>query len=415
MHRSNTRPGGSSATSSAFPSRTASPSSAPVYREVTVDARTEGGTTIAGEYVVDRAIVGADAASYRHPAKITAAGSGFVMHISRESQTFPVTDSVEPRFVERSSADSQSSRAARPSLDSPNGLLTGALVSERGDDKIPLITLDQHETTISQMHSDYELAKVRRQEERHNYLERIDALQAKLQYLTKEAAEIAKRSANDAEAGSIEEELAKKDEKIALLMEEGQKLSQTELKHVNTIRKLRARSIEDEKCGIQNRRRVEDLEKVAQVAQERAKRAEVGEREETERVKALQRVINGLEKVKSECEISTSVIADLRQQAAQAKALNEANGASNYKSLFETEKRLTVGLRDEISNARIEKQLSEERHRAHIKDIVEKTDRKEEKARAVEQELRSELTVSLTSLTNHTFSDHNSSRYSKVD
>ena len=399
VHRGNMKLGGSSATSSACPSRTASPSNAHSGRDVVVDARTGEGTTVAVDYISERGGVRDGSASDSDPAKIGAAGLSVIMHIPRKDQTVPVTDAPEPGFVERTSTDSQVSKAARSSLDLPDGLLTGAFIPDRADVKIPLILQGQHETTISQMRLDYESAELQRQEETHNYLERIDALQAKLQYLTKEAAEIAKRAADDAKAGSIEEKLAKKDEKIALLMEEGQKLSQTELKHVNTIKKLRARSIEDEKRNIQNRRRIEDLEKVAQVAQERVRRAEAGERGEAERVKALQRVTKDLENVKSEYENSTSVMADLRQQLAQAKALNETDDASNYKSLFEKEKRLTVRLRDEISNAKIEEELSEERHRAHIRDFVEKTDRKEEKAKAVEQELRSELSVSLTNST----------------
>ncbi|KAL9122747.1 MAG: hypothetical protein Q9187_000708, partial [Circinaria calcarea] len=313
--------------------------------------------------------------------------------IPRQDQTFPVPHSPEPRLLERSSAGLQDSRAARSSLDLPEELSNGVLISERRDNKTPLITVDQYETTISQIHSDYEVAELRRQEETHHYLERIDTLQAKLQYLTKEAAEIAKKSANEAQAGSLEEKLARKDEKIALLMEEGQKLSQTELKHANTIRKLCARSTEDERRISLSRRRVEDLERMAQVAQERAKRAEAGEREEAERVKALQRVANEIEKVKSECEAYTSIIADLKQQVAQAKASTEKDYASDYKSLLEKERRLTVELRHEISNAREEKKLSEEIHQVHIRDIVEKADRKGEKAKVAEQELRSELKI----------------------
>lgn len=414
MSRSNTKHGGSSATSSAFPSRTASPSNAAVGRQGSVDARTIEDTIIAGDRIINTPGPSNHSEPNGDSAKVSA-GPSAIIQIPQQDQTLPVPHSQEPRLLERSSAELQDSRAAISSLELPEELSNGALISERRDDKTPLITVDQYETTISQMRSDYESAELRRQEETHHYLERIDTLQAKLQYLTKEAAEIARKSANEAEAGSIEERLARKDEKIALLMEEGQKLSQTELKHVNTIKKLRARSTEDERRISLSRRRVEDLERMAQGAQERAKRAEAGEKEEAERVKALQRVANEIEKVTSECGSQNFIIADLRQQVAQAKASTEKDDATDYKSLFETERELTVGLRHEISNARKEKKLSDEIHQVHIRDIVEKNDHKGEKAKVVEQELRGELKVSRTILPNHTADfDLNCCRYSKV-
>ena len=74
---------------------------------------------------------------------------------------------------------------------------------------------------MATMREEHAAAEKQRQEEMHTFLEKIDALQAKLQYLAKETVAAAKE-ANSATATSEEKRLAEKDERIALLMEEGE-------------------------------------------------------------------------------------------------------------------------------------------------------------------------------------------------
>ena len=75
--------------------------------------------------------------------------------------------------------------------------------------------------------------------EHHTHVERVDALESKLKYMTREMTESARKSAASAAAGSVEKRIAEKDEKIALLMSEGQTLAATEHKHRSIIKKLR--------------------------------------------------------------------------------------------------------------------------------------------------------------------------------
>src|SRR5690606_8820782 len=104
--------------------------------------------------------------------------------------------------------------------------------------------LADYEAAMAKLQADHESAELRWQKELHGYVEKIDALQSKLKYLAKDAAESAKKAAASAEKGSIEKELLGKDERIALLLEEGQKLSMTELEHRTTIKKLRQQAAE---------------------------------------------------------------------------------------------------------------------------------------------------------------------------
>lgn len=112
------------------------------------------------------------------------------------------------------------------------------------------------------------------QEELNQYIERIDALQAKLHYLSKEAAESARKAAVAADAGSLEKKILEKDEKIALLMDEGQRLSKTEMNHLTLIKKLRAQIMTYNKEQEAAKLRAEKAERSLRIMEDRARKAE---------------------------------------------------------------------------------------------------------------------------------------------
>ena len=277
-------------------------------------------------------------------------------------------------------------RATTPNtLDSPNvnGVLTDLGL------KIP----EQYEKVIEQMRSDHEAAELRRQEETHTYLERIDALQSKLQYLTKEAAEVAKNASADAKPGSPEQKLAAKDEKIALLIEEGQKLSQTELKHMSIIKKLRAKSTEDDKFVADSKRTLEKLEKSAQDSRERAKRAEAAEKRASERTKALAKVEKDLEVARADREAKDALIQDLQIQLSQATlAAKDAEMKANAEALA-AERRRAAELTDEVLSTKTEKELAEKHHHNELRELREKVEREKERARISEIERQGEQNI----------------------
>lgn len=305
----------------------------------------------------------------------------------------------EPAFAEsempRSSMDSHRSALIRLSLDleqidrdridlpKANGHV---LEAERR-------TPDQYETDIKQLRSDHETAELRRQEETHEFLERIDALQSKLQYLTKEAAETAKRASASATPGSDSQKLAAKDEKIALLIEEGQKLSQTELKHMSIIRKLRAKSTEDEKALGETKRRAEKFEPIAREAQDRAKRAEAAERRATERTKSLVKLQNDLEIMRSDRDAKVIAMDSLQKQLSEALiAAQEAEGKAQAEAL-EVERKRTAVLAAELSQLRSEKVTAEKRYTTEIRELKEKAERDKERARVTEIERQGEQNI----------------------
>lgn len=302
---------------------------------------------------------------------------------------------VQDVMSNRPSLDSHRSGSLRPSFDLPrppadfpsspkmNGFI------EIKDANTP----SQYQRTIEQMRSDYEAAELRRQEEVHIYLERIDALQSKLQYLTKEAAEIAKNAKSEAQPGSAEDRMAAKDEKIALLMEEGHKLSQTELKHMTIIRRLRAKATEDDKRVTEMKRLSEKHEQAATKAQERAKRAEEAEKRASEQARSLPSLLDDLETMRADRDAQDVLIQDLQAQLAEAMSAARQAEEKAQSEALQAEKKRTADLGDELSKIRIEKELAERQYQGELRELRERFERERERARMAEMERQGEQNV----------------------
>ncbi|CAD6566187.1 MAG: hypothetical protein ASARMPREDX12_003108 [Alectoria sarmentosa] len=305
-------------------------------------------------------------------------------------------DTKDDSSIPRPSLDSRGSISTRQSLE-----LTRATTPNATDSpKLNGIVVDsnlnmpeEYEKMIEQMRSDYEAAELRRQEETHIYLERIDALQSKLQYLTKSAAEVAKIASEEAQSGSLEHKMATKDEKIALLIEEGQKLSQTELKHMSIIKKLRMKSTEDDKVLADFKRTTEKNEKMAREAQERAKRAESAEKRALERLKSFGRIEKDLENVRADRDAKELLVQDLQIELSQAtSAAKEAEVKANAEALS-AERRHVADLTDELSSIQSEKELVGKQHQNELRGLKERAEREKERARVAEVERQGEQSI----------------------
>ncbi|KAL8781910.1 MAG: hypothetical protein Q9194_000103 [Teloschistes cf. exilis] len=295
----------------------------------------------------------------------------------------------------RLSFDSHRSSSVRPSLDLPrpsievrspskaNGVILERAVKASSD----------YDKNIKQMQSDYEAAELRRQEEVHTYLERIDALQSKLQYLTKEAAKMAKNAKEEASPGSIEDRMAVKDEKIALLMEEGHKLSQTEMKHMSIIKKLRAKSLEDDKRTAEMKRVSEKHEQAAQNALDRAKRAEETEKRASEKVRGLPKLMRDLETLKAEHDAQDSLIQDLQAQLSVATSAARQAEEKMQAEALQSERKRTADLREELSKTNVDREVAERQYQMELRDLRETSERDKERARIAEIERQGEQSI----------------------
>ncbi|KAL8975083.1 MAG: hypothetical protein Q9197_000690 [Variospora fuerteventurae] len=303
----------------------------------------------------------------------------------------PVTQ-VDELDSHRPSLDSRMSTSTEPSLDlAPASAEVASSLKINGiTASVGTNTPSQYQETIEQMKSDYEAAELRRQEETHIYLERIDALQSKLQYLTKEAAEIANTAKSVAEPGSVEEKLAAKDERIALLMEEGHRLSQMELKHMSIIKKLRAKAADDDKHVAGMKRLSEKHVRAAREAQEKAKSAEEAEKRASEQAKSLPKLAEDLESMRADRDAQDAFIQSLQNQLAEATSAARQAEAVAHAEALDAQRKRTADLADELSTMKIEHEIAQRQYQTELRELRERSEREKERARIAEIERHGE-------------------------
>ncbi|EEP78547.1 predicted protein [Uncinocarpus reesii 1704] len=249
------------------------------------------------------------------------------------------------------------------------------------------------DTAVSQLQAEHSAAEAQWQQEMHTYIEKIDALQAKLKYLAKEAAESAKNAAASAAPGSIEKKLSEKDERIAALMEEGQKLSKTELEHRATIKKLRQYISESTKSQADTKRRMEKMEKDLSNAENKAQLFEQAEKRALSKLNSQSKAEKDLESANAERSVLNAKIANLNLQLSKAVARAETAERKIKSESSEAESRRVAELKDDLSSAKIEREISEEKLRREIRDLKESLEREKERGRVQEMELRGEISV----------------------
>lgn len=295
----------------------------------------------------------------------------------------------------RISIDSFRPSTPRDSIDSSRNHIPRASLDIRPDDpsetqisstKSP----EEYETLLRQLQSDYQTSELQRQEEVHGYIERIDALQSKLQYLAKESVEAARKASGAASNGSLDKKLADKDEQVALLMQEGQQLSKKELSHLTTIKKLRSKIQEDTKEVSDAKAKQEKAERDVVVITEKWKRAEASEKRISERLKGYTLLQKDHEALKGELASKDATIANLQVKLEEEIALEKQAEAKLAQETLEVERQRVADLEEELVNLRIEKTLASDRAASQIKELREKMDKEAERTRMSELEMKKE-------------------------
>ncbi|KAM0309835.1 hypothetical protein ABEW05_004917 [Botrytis cinerea] len=404
----NAQKAGAQSTSSNVPSRTGSPITVGESPRQSLDATSNlggdeatkrvsqdlGSTTIANASELDTPTV-----EVQSSAPIVEPTTEITTESQQASPNVVAALKAEP--TSRLSTDSTTSSIPRVSIDSipHNETIASASLDEPSVtipaiDAVPISKSPaQLEAALSQLQSDYETSELQRQEEVHGYIERIDALQAKLKYLAKESLESASNAKNAAPSGSLEKKLAEKEQQVILLMEEGQVLSKKELTHMTTIKKLRAKILEDNKEVAEIKKKQEKAEKEAASLAERLKRAEGAEKSLSERNNVINRLRKELDAVKIERDTKDTVIANLKAQLENDAAEEKEAEAKIANEALQAEKKRVAELEDDISNLKIEKQLVNDRAQIQLKELREKIDREAENARIAALEMKNEQQI----------------------
>ena len=231
------------------------------------------------------------------------------------------------------------------------------------------------------------------QEEINGYIERIDALQAKLNYLSREAAESAKQAAAAAQSGSAEKKMLEKDEKIALLMEEGQKLSKAEMKYITTIKKMKSQALAASKEQDEMRIKAEKAQKIAATMEERARRAEAASKRAEENFAASLTTAQDLDAILKERNALSATLAEMKGELSRANARAEEAEARAQAALAERERKRNDKLQDDLMSAKMERELSEEKLKREISDLQASLQREKEHSRVMETEMLGEQAV----------------------
>ncbi|ROT37037.1 hypothetical protein SODALDRAFT_335254 [Sodiomyces alkalinus F11] len=343
----------------------------------------------------------AGSASVGNPETPSSRNSGEIA--SRPCQTSPVSNDLpkqppSPPSTPMTASVEQSEDREYPSLpsktrsldDSDNGPrpLSSERPATRQEQSKPPPSTCQNCVAYEARMSDL---KAEQQKETHRLVEQIDALQARLQYLAREASLSAKKYVAESAPGTAERKLAEKDEKIYLLMEEGRSMAVTEQRHRNIIKKLKTELSTTEKTAATHQEKYTKAEAKVEALQTRV--AQLDELEEVydESQRQLSSVCFELEFLQAEVVSKDATIADLRRQVHAALDETESASSKNAIEALRAEQQRNRELNEAIDSLKTEKSLVVEDANKRVADFADKADKAAERAKAVEVELRNEL------------------------
>ncbi len=229
------------------------------------------------------------------------------------------------------------------------------------------------------------------------YLERIDSLRRDLQTLVDSVSDSARKSAAtskeaaiSAQSGSLEQKLSQKNEKIALLIEEGTRWSKTEMDLRSTIKKIRVQAVAGNKENEAAKLRAEKAERASKTLEERAKKAEAASKRAEQNLATNSGATKELEAARKERDALNATLGDVRSQLSKANLRADAAENKAQSEQLEMEKKRTRELQDHLSSAKIERDILEEKLRREIKDLQATLHRERELARSMESEMLNE-------------------------
>ncbi|KAL7892556.1 TATA element modulatory factor 1 TATA binding domain-containing protein [Trichoderma sp. SZMC 28014] len=236
-----------------------------------------------------------------------------------------------------------------------------------------------------------EEAKLRHREEIQEYVERIDSIQSKLQYLSKNAADSAKQAASAAPSGSQEKKLAEKDERIALLMEEGQKLAGAEQKYRAAIKTLRLQVGERDKQLDEARKAKDKMSLDIQALLDRLDGDEEKEKRQQEATKATAALRKEIDALKRDNANKDATIRRLEQELKSKEEQGHVAKADAVSKAVAAERVKQKELEEANDAVRAELEALGEKARLDAIEASEKLERAIQRGNTVEAELRLEL------------------------
>lgn len=246
---------------------------------------------------------------------------------------------------------------------------------------------------ILQLGSDLAACEARRIEETQQATERINSLEEKLKALAQTTLEASKETATNPNATPLERKLADRESKIALLLDEGEKLAKIELNLMTTIKSLRVKQKEDEKTTSAALARAEKVEKQLVDLKAQLKRANEIEKKNTERLKGMYKIEAANEALRREKEAAQATISTL--QTSLAEAVERADDAVSkiQTEALEQERMANAELRERLERLGTELSLSEQQFKSEIAELKGRLEREQLSSKAMKADLTSEINV----------------------
>lgn len=252
-------------------------------------------------------------------------------------------------------------------------------------------TVEEKGPDVAELARELEEAKLRHREEIQEYLEQIDSIQSKLQYLSKNAADSAKQAASAAPSGSQEKKLAEKDERIALLMEEGQKLAGAEQKYRAAIKTLRLQMGERDKQLDEARKAKNKMSLGIQALRDRLDEGEEKEKRQQEATKATAALRKEIDALKKDNASKDAAARRLEQEVKSKEEQGQVAKADAVSKAVAAERAKQKELEEANDALRTELEALGEKARLDAIEASEKLERAIQRGNTVEAELRLEL------------------------
>ncbi|AEO54393.1 hypothetical protein MYCTH_63795, partial [Thermothelomyces thermophilus ATCC 42464] len=176
-------------------------------------------------------------------------------------------------------------------------------------------------------------------------------------------------------------------------MEEGKNLASADHKHRALVKKLRASISDNEKELNALRTAKNKIDKELETLRSRARRADELEKAHDDLQKLLGQTQKELNTLRTEIRSKDSTIAELRSQLQKATEQADALAAKANEEAREQDKRRIADLEEEVAALKVEKALITDRSKAQATELREKAERANERARALELELKAEVQV----------------------
>ncbi|KAK9466594.1 TATA element modulatory factor 1 TATA binding-domain-containing protein [Lipomyces arxii] len=226
-----------------------------------------------------------------------------------------------------------------------------------------------------------------KQEELSSSVNRVTILEEKIKYLSNELLDYTQKRTQT----NIDKKLAEKDEKIALLLLEGETLSKQELKHMTTIKRLRAAEREGERIVQDAKKRQEKAEKEAIELREKLRKASEIERKQSERIRILAKSESEVDILKREQDLLKSTITDLRNDLAKANLVADEAVQRAQSELLEKERKRANDLEQQLESLKAEQAMDKEKYTHETYNLESKLSRESDRSKARERELREEI------------------------